>query len=230
MEKTAGNSVRVSVIDNGIGIPPENLSRIFEHGFTTRKSGHGFGLHSGALTARELGGALTAHSDGLGTGAKFVLELPIEPRKADPMTPPVVEKNLRILVVDDNRAVHDDFRKILCSGQESSAGLAAAEELLFGEPAAAGQMPAFEIDSAYQGEEGLAKARQAAAAGRPYALAFVDVRMPPGLGRRGNLRAPLGKLPGLADRHLHRLLRLFLERHAGPPGQQRPVGHPQKTL
>ena len=97
------------------------------------------------------------------------------------MTPPVVEKNLRILVIDDNRAVHDDFRKILCSGQDASASLAAAEESLFGEPAAAGQMPAFEIDSAYQGEEGLAKARQAAAAGRPYALAFVDVRMPPGL-------------------------------------------------
>ena len=96
------------------------------------------------------------------------------------MNQPVVEKNLRILVVDDNRAVHDDFRKILCSGQESSAGLTAAESLLFGEPAATGQLPAFELDSAYQGEEGLAKAQQAAAAGRPYALAFVDVRMPPG--------------------------------------------------
>jgi PAS domain S-box-containing protein len=96
------------------------------------------------------------------------------------MNSPVVEKNLRILVVDDNRAVHEDFRKILCSGQESSAGLVAAEELLFGEPAAAGLVPAFELDSAYQGEEGLAKAQQAAAAGRPYALAFVDVRMPPG--------------------------------------------------
>ncbi len=97
------------------------------------------------------------------------------------MTPPVVEKNLRILVIDDNRAVHEDFRKILCSGQESGAGLAAAEELLFGNPSAAGQVPAFQIESAYQGEEGLDKARQAAAAGCPYALAFVDVRMPPGL-------------------------------------------------
>ncbi len=91
-----------------------------------------------------------------------------------------MEKNLRILVVDDNRAVHDDFRKILCSGKESSAGLAAAEQVLFGEPAADGQVPAFQLDSAYQGEEGLAKVQQAAAAGRPYALAFVDVRMPPG--------------------------------------------------
>jgi signal transduction histidine kinase len=81
IEKNGGNTVRVSVIDNGVGIPKEHLSRIFEHGFTTRKGGHGFGLHSGALTARELGGTLTAYSDGLGRGAKFVLELPVEPRK-----------------------------------------------------------------------------------------------------------------------------------------------------
>ena len=59
-EKQAPASVTISVIDNGIGIPKEHLSRVFEHGFTTRKGGHGFGLHSGALAARELGGALTA--------------------------------------------------------------------------------------------------------------------------------------------------------------------------
>jgi PAS domain S-box-containing protein len=81
VEKQVPDSVRVSVIDNGIGIPKEHLSRVFEHGFTTRKGGHGFGLHSGAITARELGGALTAHSEGLGRGARFVLELPVEPRK-----------------------------------------------------------------------------------------------------------------------------------------------------
>jgi signal transduction histidine kinase len=68
--------VKVSVIDNGIGIPAEYLTRIFEHGFTTRKEGHGFGLHNGALTAKELGGALIARSDGPGKGAMFTLELP----------------------------------------------------------------------------------------------------------------------------------------------------------
>jgi two-component system, NtrC family, sensor kinase len=67
----------ISVIDNGVGIAPENLTRIFNHGFTTRASGHGFGLHSGALAARELGGSLTAHSDGLGLGARFTLDLPL---------------------------------------------------------------------------------------------------------------------------------------------------------
>jgi len=69
-------TVRIAVIDNGIGIPAENLTRIFSHGFTTRKEGHGFGLHSGALAAVELGGALLVHSDGPGCGATFTLELP----------------------------------------------------------------------------------------------------------------------------------------------------------
>ncbi len=65
------------VIDNGVGISAENLTRIFNHGFTTKKDGHGFGLHSGALAAKEMGGALTAHSDGEGKGARFALELPM---------------------------------------------------------------------------------------------------------------------------------------------------------
>jgi signal transduction histidine kinase len=68
--------IRIAIIDNGIGIPPGNLTRIFNHGFTTRKGGHGFGLHSGALAAREMGGALTAESAGPGYGATFTLELP----------------------------------------------------------------------------------------------------------------------------------------------------------
>jgi len=71
--------VRVVVSDNGIGIPRENLTRIFSHGFTTKKDGHGFGLHSGALAAREMGGTLLAHSDGPGKGATFILELPAQP-------------------------------------------------------------------------------------------------------------------------------------------------------
>ena len=68
---------RVSVTDNGVGIAPENLTRIFNLGFTTRKDGHGFGLHSAALAAREIGGALLAHSDGPGHGATFTLEVPL---------------------------------------------------------------------------------------------------------------------------------------------------------
>jgi PAS domain S-box-containing protein len=74
-----GIGLRILVIDNGVGIPAENLNRIFNHGFTTRKGGHGFGLHSGALVAKELGGALLAQSDGRGRGATFVLELPCNP-------------------------------------------------------------------------------------------------------------------------------------------------------
>jgi PAS domain S-box-containing protein len=69
-------SVLISVTDNGVGVPRESLTRIFNHGFTTRKDGHGFGLHSSALAAREMGGSLSVHSDGPGTGATFTLELP----------------------------------------------------------------------------------------------------------------------------------------------------------
>jgi signal transduction histidine kinase len=71
--------VRVSVVDNGAGIAAENMSRIFTHGFTTKENGHGFGLHSGALAAREMGGVLRAESSGSGCGATFVLELPLKP-------------------------------------------------------------------------------------------------------------------------------------------------------
>jgi PAS domain S-box-containing protein len=69
--------VAVTVSDNGVGIAPENMSRIFAHGFTTKKDGHGFGLHSGALAAQEMGGSLVAHSDGPGCGAAFTLSLPV---------------------------------------------------------------------------------------------------------------------------------------------------------
>jgi two-component system sensor histidine kinase ChiS len=71
------NRMKIAVIDNGIGIPKDNMDRIFGHGFTTRKDGHGFGLHSGALTAQELGGTLTVSSEGPGRGSKFTLELPM---------------------------------------------------------------------------------------------------------------------------------------------------------
>ncbi|HEX3627547.1 MAG TPA: ATP-binding protein [Verrucomicrobiae bacterium] len=71
--------IKVTVSDNGVGIPPANLKRIFNHGFTTKKSGgHGFGLHGSALAAKELGGSLEADSEGEGKGATFVLEIPVE--------------------------------------------------------------------------------------------------------------------------------------------------------
>lgn len=72
-----GRSLHITVADNGEGIAPENLTRIFSHGFTTRKNGHGFGLHSCILAAQEMGGNLTARSDGLGQGASFILEIPL---------------------------------------------------------------------------------------------------------------------------------------------------------
>ncbi|NOS72110.1 MAG: PAS domain S-box protein [Verrucomicrobia bacterium] len=71
--------VLISVCDNGVGIPAENLPRIFNHGFTTKKDGHGFGLHNAANAAREMGGNLNVQSDGPGQGATFTLELPVQP-------------------------------------------------------------------------------------------------------------------------------------------------------
>jgi PAS domain S-box-containing protein len=74
--------LRIDVCDNGIGIPKENLTRIFEHGFTTKKSGHGFGLHSTALSVNELNGSIKVHSDGPGKGAVFTVELPFKTQEA----------------------------------------------------------------------------------------------------------------------------------------------------
>ncbi len=75
--------MRISVSDNGIGISEENLNRIFEYGFTTKNDGHGFGLHGGAIAAREMGGSLNVSSEGHGLGATFTLELPINTRTAE---------------------------------------------------------------------------------------------------------------------------------------------------
>jgi len=86
--------VAVRVLDNGIGIAPENLARIFAQGYSTRKDGHGFGLHSSALMAQDMRGSLTAYSAGSGLGAAFTLELPLTPKtepahRARPQSPPV---------------------------------------------------------------------------------------------------------------------------------------------
>src|SRR5215469_15802073 len=85
----------------------------------------------------------------------------------------------RILIVDDNEAIHKDFRKIFGAGSPSGAALEEAEALLFGEQNSSNGS-GFEIDSAFQGKEGLEMVRRAVSEGRPYPIAFVDVRMPPG--------------------------------------------------
>ena len=89
--------------------------------------------------------------------------------------------NRRILIIDDNQAIHDDFRKVLGGDSGRGAELDATEAALFGEsaaPSVGGE--GFELDSALQGQEGLARVEEAVRNDRPYALAFVDIRMPPG--------------------------------------------------
>lgn len=92
------------------------------------------------------------------------------------MNTPIAHLNRRILVIDDNQAIHADFRKILGETDAEDAALQAAEARIFGAP----HTMLFEIDTASQGEDGLKMVEQALAEGRPYAMAFVDVRMPPG--------------------------------------------------
>jgi CheY-like chemotaxis protein len=87
----------------------------------------------------------------------------------------------RILVIDDNRAIHEDFRKILLSGRAQTPSLDESEAALFGQAPTAHAHPRFEVDFASQGLEGVALVERARSAATPYALAFIDMRMPPGL-------------------------------------------------
>jgi signal transduction histidine kinase/PleD family two-component response regulator len=96
------------------------------------------------------------------------------------MNPPNPVQNVRVLVADDNRSIHDDFRKIL-GAPTDAAEVASVEEALFGESASTLPSLRFEIDSAHQGQEAIELVARARAEGRPYAMAFIDVRMPPGL-------------------------------------------------
>jgi C4-dicarboxylate-specific signal transduction histidine kinase len=86
VEMAPPDRVKVIVRDNGVGIAPDHLIKIFTAGFTTKKDGHGFGLHSSANAAKEIGGSLTAQSDGVGHGASFILELPAAPRQKPNLT------------------------------------------------------------------------------------------------------------------------------------------------
>jgi signal transduction histidine kinase len=78
VRQSSDSVVAISVQDNGIGISEDHLTKVFSHGFTTRKNGHGFGLHSSAVVVQQMGGRLTASSLGEGKGATFTLELPLE--------------------------------------------------------------------------------------------------------------------------------------------------------
>jgi signal transduction histidine kinase/chemotaxis response regulator CheB len=96
------------------------------------------------------------------------------------MTAVPSEKNRRIIIIDDNHAIHEDFARILRGKSEGKNQLDALETELFGAAPAPTNL-SFELASAYQGEEGVAKVRAALESGRPFALAFVDMRMPPGI-------------------------------------------------
>jgi CheY-like chemotaxis protein len=91
-----------------------------------------------------------------------------------------MSRNVRILIIDDNRAIHDDFRKILAPSPRKTGELNALENMLFGAAEPGRNHIEYEIFSAYQGREALELVEQAERDGQPFAGAFVDVRMPPG--------------------------------------------------
>lgn len=82
--RAEGDMLRIEVADNGVGIAPESLGRIFQHGFTTRSGGHGYGLHSGALAIKHMGGKIGVESSGPGKGACFTVELPVRTEETTP--------------------------------------------------------------------------------------------------------------------------------------------------
>ncbi|MEY2409175.1 MAG: two-component system, NtrC family, sensor kinase [Verrucomicrobiota bacterium] len=96
------------------------------------------------------------------------------------MNPPEPPTNRRLLIIDDNTAIHEDIRKILDNGEEENGKMDLAEAALMGEPQNMAASGRFVIDSAMQGQQGLELVRQSLQEVRPYAMAFIDVRMPPG--------------------------------------------------
>src|ERR1700722_19766643 len=86
----------------------------------------------------------------------------------------------RVLIIDDDPAMHEDFRTILCASGHDAHPLAQAVQALFGQAEASEEEPTFEVDSAFQGQEGLERVVAAVREGTPFAMAFLDVRMPPG--------------------------------------------------
>ncbi len=96
------------------------------------------------------------------------------------MNKAAIPRNRRVLIIDDNRMIHDDFRKILAPGELIQSAIENSEALVFGSSVKALASPRFDLDSAYQGQEGVALVEKALKEGRPYGMAFVDVRMPPG--------------------------------------------------
>jgi two-component system, NtrC family, sensor kinase len=101
--------------------------------------------------------------------------------KQPKVVPNSSQPNRRILIIDDNPSIHEDFKKVFAQSARNGGGLDEMEAALFGDDVGA-SMPetSFQLDSAFQGEEGLGRVQEALNAGRPYAMAFVDVRMPPG--------------------------------------------------
>ena len=137
--------------------------------------------------------------------------------------------NHRILLIDDNKNIHDDFRKILTAPSISD-GLSKSEGALFGKRAEISKMPIFEIDSAYNGEDGLALIQNSLLKHRPYAFGLYRCSDAAWMGRDRNDMQDLGKVFRPTSCHMHSLFRLFLERDGRQHGTFRSDGHLEKAF
>ena len=142
-----------------------------------------------------------------------------------------INNQFRILIVDDNRAIHDDFRKILLPASSDNE-LDELEKGLFGETESTPEteMPVYEIDSAFQGEAGIELVAKSVAENQTYSMAFVDMRMPPGIDGVSNHRKTLAIRSGITSRHMHGLFRLLMEGNHPTTGLDRPLVDLEKAL
>ena len=147
------------------------------------------------------------------------------------MNPPPSEALPRILIVDDNPAIHEDFRKILGAKSDAQSRLENVEAALFGEGASLMERAGFRHRLRLPRQGGpRTRLQKAIEDGDPYVMAFVDVRMPPGWDGIETVEPRVAVLPGTASRYLHRILRLFLGRYDAPPRAHRQPVDPQETL
>ncbi len=165
---TAPDRVKIVVSDNGIGIPPENLTKIFNHGFTTKKDGHGFGLHSGAQRRQGNGrqprrpqrrSRTKVRSSRCCYRPPAPTAIPSHTRtQCMNATNTLNAPNHRILLVDDNPSIHDDFREILCPGTAgTAAGMKLGGRAVWRGTVDRPSQISFELDSAYPGPGGVWK-------------------------------------------------------------------------
>jgi hypothetical protein len=230
--RNTADRVKIEVSDNGVGIPKENLTRIFNHGFTTRSTGHGFGLHSGSLAAQELGGPIDGPQRRTRTGRNLYPGNSPATRARRVMSHNPIDPNRRILVIDDNPSIHADFRKILCAPEApSSDGLTAAESALFGgESTVATRAGSVRTHLGISGHGRRGNAEGGPRGREPVRHGLRRCAHASGHRRHRDRRQTVEDRSGLGNRHLHRLHGLLVGGYDDSAGRLGPDGPAQEAV